>query len=116
MTRKIPLLALGFGMALASAQAFAHGNHSHGPALTEVERQASEGIFADKDVQNRALSDWEGVWQSVNPYLLNGDLDPVLEQKAKKPGGITTPGLIMFPQTSLYITVAFLSRLALKMT
>ncbi len=86
MTRKIPLLALGFGMALASAQAFAHGNHSHGPALTEVERQASEGIFADKDVQDRALSDWEGVWQSVNPYLLNGDLDPVLEQKAKKPG------------------------------
>ncbi|VEB03195.1 zinc-binding lipoprotein ZinT [Klebsiella pneumoniae] len=69
MTRKIPLLALGFGMALASAQAFAHGNHSHGPALTEVERQASEGIFADKDVQDRALSDWEGVWQSVNPYL-----------------------------------------------
>ena len=59
-------------MALASA-AFAHGNHSHGPALTEVERQASEGIFADKDVQDRALSDWEGVWQSVNPYLLNGD-------------------------------------------
>ena len=44
MTRKIPLLALGLGMALASAQAFAHGNHSHGPALTEVERQASEGI------------------------------------------------------------------------
>ena len=58
MTRKIPLLALGLGMALASAQAFAHGNHSHGPALTEVERQASEGIFADKDVQDRALSDW----------------------------------------------------------
>ncbi|MDT1857344.1 metal-binding protein ZinT, partial [Acinetobacter baumannii] len=26
MTRMIPLLALGFGMALASAQAFAHGN------------------------------------------------------------------------------------------
>ena len=38
-------------------------------------------------MQDRALSDWEGVWQSVNPYLLNGDLDPVLEQKAKKPGG-----------------------------
>lgn len=87
MTRKIPLLAFGFGMALASAQAFAHGNHNHGPALTDIERQASEGIFADKNVQDRALSDWEGVWQSVNPYLLNGDLDPVLEQKAKKPGG-----------------------------
>ena len=87
MTRKIPLLAFGFGMALASAQAFAHGNHNHGPALTDIERQASEGIFADKNVQDRTLSDWEGVWQSVNPYLLNGDLDPVLEQKAKKPGG-----------------------------
>ena len=87
MTRKIPMLALGFGMALASVQAFAHGNHSHGPALTDIERQASEGIFADKDVKDRALSDWDGVWQSVNPYLLNGDLDPVLEQKAKKPGG-----------------------------
>jgi hypothetical protein len=48
MTRKIPLLAFGFGMALASAQAFAHGNHNHGPALTDIERQASEGIFADK--------------------------------------------------------------------
>lgn len=48
MTRMIPLLALGFGMALASAQAFAHGNHSHGPALTEVERQASEGILRIK--------------------------------------------------------------------
>ena len=87
MTRKIPMLAFGLGMALASVQAFAHGNHSHGPALTDIERQASEGIFADKNVKDRALSDWDGVWQSVNPYLLNGDLDPVLEQKAKKPGG-----------------------------
>ncbi|ELY3087367.1 metal-binding protein ZinT [Klebsiella aerogenes] len=89
MTRKIPMLAFGFGIALAGAQAFAHGNHSHGPALTETERQASEGIFADKDVKDRALSDWDGVWQSVYPYLLNGDLDPVLEQKAKKPGAMS---------------------------
>lgn len=33
-----------------------------------------------------ALSDRDGVWQSVNPYLLQGDRDPVLEQKAKKEG------------------------------
>jgi Zn/Cd-binding protein ZinT len=46
-------------MLLASAQAFAHGHHSHGPALTEAEK-ASEGIFADADVKDRALSDWEG--------------------------------------------------------
>ena len=86
MTKKISALAFGIGMVMASSQAFAHGHHSHGPALTEAEQKASEGIFADHDVKDRALSDWEGVWQSVNPYLLNGDLDPVLEQKAKKAG------------------------------
>lgn len=84
MTKKISALALGVGMLLASAQTSAHGHHSHGPALTEAEVKASEGIFADADVKDRALSDWDGIWQSVNPYLLKGDLDPVLEQKAKK--------------------------------
>ncbi|MEL0550440.1 MULTISPECIES: metal-binding protein ZinT [Raoultella] len=86
MTTKMSALALGVGLLLASAQTFAHGNHSHGPALTEAEIKASEGIFADGDVKDRSLSDWDGIWQSVNPYLLNGDLDPVLEQKAKKAG------------------------------
>lgn len=86
MTRKISALMLGVSLVLASSQAVAHGHHSHGPALTEAEQKASEGIFADQDVKDRALSDWEGIWQSVNPYLLNGDLDAVLEQKAKKAG------------------------------
>ena len=67
MTKKISALALGVGMLLASAQTFAHGHHSHGPALTEAEVKASEGIFADADVKDRALSDWDGIWQSVNP-------------------------------------------------
>lgn len=89
MTTKMSALALGVGLLLASAQTFAHGNHSHGPALTEAEIKASEGIFADGDVKDRSLSDWDGIWQSVNPYLLNGDLDPVLEQKAKKAGDKT---------------------------
>ena len=48
MTRKIPCWPLGFGMAFSQRPAFAHGNHSHGPALTEVERQASEGILRIK--------------------------------------------------------------------
>lgn len=85
MTRKISALMLGMSLVLASSQAVAHGHHSHGPALTEAEQKASEGIFADQDVKDRTLSDWDGIWQSVNPYLLNGDLDAVLEQKAKKP-------------------------------
>lgn len=33
MTRKIPMLAFGLGMALASVRAFAHGNHSHGSSV-----------------------------------------------------------------------------------
>ena len=86
MTRKIPALALGCTLALTCAQTFAHG-HNHGPALTEVERKASEGIFADSDVKDRPLSDWDGVWQSVYPYFVKGDLDPVLEKKAQQPGG-----------------------------
>lgn len=86
MTRKISALMLGISLVLASSQVVAHGHHSHGPALTEAEQKASEGIFADQDVKDRVLSDWDGIWQSVNPYLLNGDLDAVLEQKAKKAG------------------------------
>ncbi|NDJ55695.1 metal-binding protein ZinT [Enterobacteriaceae bacterium 4M9] len=83
MPKKISA-AVGAIMLLSSALAFAHGNHSHGTPLTAVEQQASEGIFDDNNVQDRALSDWDGVWESLYPYLLAGDLDPVLRQKAKK--------------------------------
>lgn len=52
--------------------------------MTDVEQKAAEGIFDDKNVQDRALSDWEGMWQSVYPYLVSGELDPVFKQKAEK--------------------------------
>lgn len=61
MTRKISALMLGMSLVLASSQAVAHGHHSHGPALTEAEQKASEGIFADQDVKDRTLSDWDGI-------------------------------------------------------
>lgn len=83
MTSRIPGLLLGAGILLSSASALAHG-HSHGTPLTETEKKASEGIFENKQVKDRALTDWDGMWQSVNPYLLNGDLDPVMEKKAQK--------------------------------
>lgn len=76
---------LGLGLMLPGVQAFAHGHH-HGVPMTEVERKASEGVFDNKNVKDRPLSDWDGVWQSLNPYLLNGDLDPVLAKKAKESG------------------------------
>ena len=91
MTDKERILARHFGklaVALAtlfiSGQAFAHGHHSHGKPLTEVEKKAESGVFDDKDVKDRNLADWEGVWQSVYPYLLNGDLDPVFKKKAEQ--------------------------------
>ncbi len=74
---------LGMGVLFTSAQALAHGHH-HGKPLTEMERKASEGVFDNKEVKDRPLSDWQGIWQSVYPYLLNGDLDPVLAKKAKQ--------------------------------
>ena len=39
--------------------------------------------FADSDVQDRSLSDWDGEWQSVYPYLQEGILDEVMERKAE---------------------------------
>ena len=42
--------------------------------------------FADSDVQDRSLEDWTGDWQSVYPYLENGDLNEVMKKKKRNPG------------------------------
>lgn len=47
---------------------------------------AANGIFEDSQVADRALSDWEGEWQSVYPYLLDGTLDSVFADKAEETG------------------------------
>jgi zinc transport system substrate-binding protein len=39
--------------------------------------------FTIEDVKDRALTDWEGDWQSVYPHLLDGTLNPVMEHKAE---------------------------------
>ena len=51
----------------------------------QAEKGHSHGVadFADSDVQDRSLSDWDGQWQSVYPYVLDGTLDPVMEMKAE---------------------------------
>ncbi|HHR6017627.1 TPA: metal-binding protein ZinT [Providencia alcalifaciens] len=76
----LPLVLL---TSLFSGVVMAHGHH-HDKPQTEAQRQAAKGIFADKDVQDRQLSDWDGVWQSVEPYLADGTLDPVMQAKAVK--------------------------------
>lgn len=60
-----------------------HG-HSHGAPMTEIEEKASRGVFSDSNVKDRSLSDWNGVWQSVYPVLVSGEMDPVFASKAKK--------------------------------
>ncbi|MFI0473700.1 metal-binding protein ZinT [Halomonas sp. HMF6819] len=44
------------------------------------------GYFDDDQIEDRPLSDWEGDWQSVYPYLQDGSLEPVFEKKAENGG------------------------------
>ncbi len=39
--------------------------------------------FEDDEVKDRALSDWEGDWQSAYPLVLDGSLDEAWEHKAE---------------------------------
>ncbi|CAG9424701.1 metal-binding protein ZinT [Providencia alcalifaciens] len=86
MTKNI--LSLLVLASLFSHTAMAHGHH-HDKPQTEAQRNAAKGIFEDSDVKDRKLSDWDGVWQSVEPYLANGTLDPVMQDKAEKNKGKT---------------------------
>ncbi|MGE8081244.1 metal-binding protein ZinT [Peribacillus loiseleuriae] len=60
-------------------------SHTH-DAETE---QMYKGYFEDSQVKDRSLSDWEGDWQSVYPYLQNGTLDEVFAYKAEHGGDMT---------------------------
>lgn len=53
-------------------------HHGH----DEESKQIYQGYFEDDQVKDRELSDWEGDWQSVYPYLESGELDEVFEHKA----------------------------------
>lgn len=59
--------------------------HSHGGhEMTKGEEKIYKGIFKDEQVKDRPLTDWEGDWQSVYPYLQDGTLDEVFEHKAEE--------------------------------
>ncbi|AZP04425.1 metal-binding protein ZinT [Jeotgalibaca ciconiae] len=59
-----------------------HGND-------EETRRIYNGFFYNTEIKDRELSDWEGDWQSVYPYLLSGDLDEVFEEKAAQSDSMT---------------------------
>ncbi|CAK6491871.1 Metal-binding protein ZinT [Pantoea sp. Nvir] len=77
---------IALSMVAFGGQALAHGHHSHGPALSQMEQKAAVGEFDNKDVKDRQLTDWDGVWESVYPLLEQGKLDPVFAKKAQKDG------------------------------
>lgn len=84
MAIRFKKLTIALGMLLVSSSVLAHGHHSHGAPMSEAEQKASEGVFDDNQVQNRALTDWDGMWQSVYPYLVSGELDPDSKRKRRK--------------------------------
>ena len=96
MFKSAILLAAALGLALpAGAQTKGHDHkhdqghnhkHSHGHSHAEAAKSVYAGYFEDAAVADRPLSDWEGEWQSVYPYLQSGVLDPVMAAKAAKGG------------------------------
>ncbi|MFW5410572.1 metal-binding protein ZinT [Pectobacterium brasiliense] len=95
MSNNVKKLALVLGTLFVTGQVAAHGDHSHnhshghthahshGAPMTDIEKKASNGVFNDSDVKDRALTDWEGMWQSVYPIMLSGEMDPVFKKKAE---------------------------------
>lgn len=57
-------------------------SHSHDHAHKQ-DKNVYNGYFEDSQVKDRKLSDWEGDWQSVYPYLQDGTLDVVFSHKAE---------------------------------
>lgn len=64
--------------------------HDHSHAHDEEAEKINAGYFEDIQVKDRSLSDWEGDWQSVYPYLQDGTLDEVFSYKAEHEGDMTS--------------------------
>lgn len=56
----------------------------------EDKKTVYNGYFEDADIKDRSIEDYQGDWQSVYPYLLDGTLDQVWDYKAKAPGASMT--------------------------
>lgn len=74
------LLGATFAALLIAMPALAETKHAHSHDA-EAE-QIYKGYFEDSQIADRALSDWEGDWQSVYPLHTSGKLDEVMDHKA----------------------------------
>ncbi|WP_034943367.1 ZinT/AdcA family metal-binding protein [Erwinia oleae] len=71
------LIALASTSFSGAALAHSHDHHhSHNSTI-------QQGTFSDADVHDRALTDWQGSWQSIYPFLKDGSLDAVFRHKAE---------------------------------
>lgn len=59
-------------------------DHDHNHGHDEETQKIADGYFEENEVKERQLSDWEGDWQSLYPYLKEGSLDQVFAHKAEK--------------------------------
>lgn len=93
ITRQFGALAIG-ALLLSVAQVAAQNSKSEHEAAQHDHAHADDhahepkddiyrGYFKDSQIEERPLSDWEGDWQSVYPYLLDGTLAPVMQHKAE---------------------------------
>ncbi|WP_153768464.1 metal-binding protein ZinT [Labrenzia sp. CE80] len=89
ISKSFGAFALGAAVFI-SAQALASQNtkkdtghtHKHSHSKSHGKSDAYRGYFKDEDIKPRPLTDWQGEWQSIYPYLKDGTLDPVMEEKA----------------------------------
>lgn len=72
-----------------SSEMYEQTSESHTHDHDEKTEQIYNGYFEDSQVKDRLLSDWEGDWQSVYPYLQDGTLDEVFSYKAEHKGDMT---------------------------
>ncbi len=82
-------------------------NNERTSTLPTVEKEQTvyNGYFADSDVSDRPLSDWQGNWQSVYPYLEDGSLDQVMAYKAKLDSSKTLDEYFAYYQTGYQTTI-----------
>lgn len=84
LTRFATALAVTlFAAVPVAAQDKAHEEHADHDHDHSHDDDIYRGYFLNDQVKPRALSDWEGDWQSVYPLLTAGTLDPVMQHKAE---------------------------------
>ncbi|TVP88189.1 MAG: metal-binding protein ZinT [Alkalicoccus sp.] len=83
-------------------------DHDHDHSHDEEDQDIYDGYFDDEQIEDRELSDWEGEWQSVYPYLMEGELDPVMEQKAAEDESMTAEEYTSYYETGYETDVDYI--------